>query len=151
MFRKFVFASFLACGLVSAHAQTDPSTAVVVATAPATAPVPTAAPAVSIVPGDYRGDVRANNGDYAFVIKIEKVEGDKIFGSSHFYKADVQCRRPFPMVGTVTPEGTVFLDASQNLEVAGCGRTFDLKLTSTGFEGRLKGTRGEFTVTLTRL
>lgn len=105
----------------------------------------------TVVPGDYRGDVRANNGDYAFVIKIDKVEGNKIIGTSHFYKADVQCRRPFPMVGTISPEGTVFLDASQNLEVAGCGRTFDLKLTSTGFEGRLKGTRGEFSVTLTRL
>lgn len=99
--------------------------------------------------GEYRGDVDARNGDFAFLITIDKVEGNTFSGTSHFYKATSICRRPFPMIGVVTPEGRVLLDASKDLSLPTCGRTFDLKPSGAGFEGTLKGPQGQYNVTLT--
>lgn len=106
-------------------------------------------PAVTVAAGEYRGDVDAKNGDFAFLVKIDQVEGNTLSGTSHFYKATSICRRPFPMTGVITHEGRILLDASKALDVPGCGRTFDLKVSGAGFEGVLNGPQGRFNVTLT--
>jgi hypothetical protein len=100
-------------------------------------------------PGTYKGDIDTRNGDGAFELRIQTVSDGKLSGISLFHKlGPIECRKEFPMSGTITSDGVVHIESNQGV-LSGCERTYDLKASSAGeLIGTLVGPKGTWRVRL---
>ena len=96
---------------------------------------------VQVLPGKYRGDTPTDGRVNVLLLTIEKVDGNMFTGTMQFYRGDYGCRRVFPAIGDLLENELVTLHVTKDV-TPGCGRTYELKIVPTGFQGTWKGRNG---------